>query len=407
LDTLRYGREIRWLYQIALLVFLVTIGLGMARGLGIIDFKDRNQILTHLHSGTIGWISLGLIATILWLFGGTATRQGEERYVTWISIILAVSVPIYVVAWWTGILPFRAISGAFVLLGIVLFVVWLVGQAMSIGYRQLTTPKLGAVVGLVTLVVGSTIGVILQVQYASGTSILPGDPVGAHAETQVTAYLVLVAMSVAYWRLLGDNRTARGTWMVWLFFTGGAIIAVALLANVLPASVAYIPLDIAAFVIFLTLAWRRIVAPGWLEAGAARHYAVAIPFGLVYLAIFVYLIFGFAVLQLWKDISEVPPNLIPASEHPLFVGMVTNILFGLLYDLNRDRRSIWPWADHVLFWGMNLAVAAFTLALLLNAEAAFRFITPVLGLSILVGIITHTMRLRTGSTIAMEPMPSS
>ena len=52
----RYGREVRWLYPTAMLVFLVTIGLGMARGLGVIDFKDPNQVLTHLHAGTIGWI---------------------------------------------------------------------------------------------------------------------------------------------------------------------------------------------------------------------------------------------------------------------------------------------------------------------------------------------------------------
>jgi hypothetical protein len=38
-------------------------------------------------------------------------------------------------------------------------------------------------------------------------------------------------------------------------------------------------------------------------------------------------------------------------------------------------------------------VAAFTLAILLNATGAFAFITPVLGLSILTGIVTHTMRL--------------
>ena len=73
---------------------------------------------------------------------------------------------------------------------------------------------------------------------------------------------------------------------------------------------------------------------------------MAIPFAFVYLAVFMYLIFGFAVLGLWKDVSEVPPNLIPAAEHPLFVGMVTNILFGLLLDLSGNRR-IWPWADHV------------------------------------------------------------
>jgi uncharacterized protein (DUF486 family) len=400
MDRLRYGQEIRWLYQAALLLFLVTIALGMARGLRLIDFEDRNQFLTHLHSGVIGWITLGIIGTVLWIYGGTAVRARDERYVTWTTLVLIVAVPIYIAAWWTGNLPFRAVGGAFVLLGIALFAIWVVREASRIGYSNLTTPQLGSVVGFVTFVVGSTLGVLLQVQFASGGSFLPGGTVGAHAETQITGYLVLVAMSIAYWRLHGDDRTRRGTWMVWLFFVGAVFIAVALLIDVLPLTTIYIPLDIAAFVLLLTLTWQRVVSPGWLTAGSARHYAIAIPFALVYLVIFIYLILGFAVLKIWPTFADVPPNLIPASEHPLFVGMVTNTLFGLLYDFTADRRR-WPWADEVLFWGMNIAVAAFLVAILANAEDAFKFITPVLGLSLLVGIVANSVRL--WSVPAIEP----
>ena len=392
MDRLRYGQEIRWLYQAALLLFLITIALGMSRGLGLIDFADRNQYLTHLHSGVIGWITLGMVATVLWIYGGPAQRSTNEQYVTWTALLLVVAVPIYIVAWWTGNLPFRAAAGAFVLLGIVSFAVWLVREAARIGYANLTTPRLGAVVGFVTLVVGSTLGVALQIQFASGSSFLPEGAVPAHAETQITGYLVLLAMSIAYWRLHGDDRTARGTWMVWLFFVGAVFVAVAVLTNILPLTALYIPLDITAFVLLLTLTWRRVVSPGWLTAGSARHYAIAIPFALVYLVIFIYLIVGFAVLKLWPTFADVPPNLIPATEHPLFVGMVTNTLFGLLYDLNADRRR-WPWADEILFWGMNIGVAAFLVAILANAGDTFKFITPVLGLSILVGIVVHSMRL--------------
>jgi putative effector of murein hydrolase len=102
---------------------------------------------------------------------------------------------------------------------------------------------------------------------------------------------------------------------------------------------------------------------------------------------------AFAVLKLWTDIEEVPASLIAGSSHPLFVGMVTNVLFGLLFDLNRERRSIWPWADHVVFWGISLSTAAFTIAILLEADWAFKFITPVLGIAIVVGIAAHSLRL--------------
>ncbi|HEX9635422.1 MAG TPA: hypothetical protein VGB34_08080 [Candidatus Limnocylindria bacterium] len=393
MNGIRFGREIRWLFQTALLMFLVTISLGMARGLDLIDFENRNQSLTHLHSGTIGWITLGIFASVLWLYGGREDRRAGDGFVTWTTVLLVAAVPLYLLAWWTGNLPFRAVTGTALLVGIVLYVGWVVREAARVGYRALTTPRLGAVIGLVTLVIGSTLGVLLQIQFATGTSLLPGDPIGAHAETQISAYLVLVAMSLSYWRLHGDDRTRRGTWMVWLFFLGGAIIAISLLANQVQAAVAYIPLDLAAFVIFLTLAWRQVVSPGWLTADSRRHFAVAIPFALLFLGIFIYLIVGFAVLQIWPTFEDVPPTLIPASEHPLFVGMVTNILFGTLFELNRQRRAFWPWADHVVFWGVCLGALALTLTLLFEQEQFLPVITPVLGLSILTGIVTHSARL--------------
>jgi hypothetical protein len=395
MNGMRFGREIRWLFQTALLMFLVTIGLGVARGIGLVDFDDRNQALTHLHSGTIGWITTGIFAAVLWLYGGSEPRRDGDGFVTATALILAVAVPLYLLAWWTGNLPFRAAAGTALLLGIVMYVGWVVREAARTGYRRLSTPRLGAAIGLVTLVVGSTLGVLLQIQFASGALALPEGSIGAHAETQISAYLVLVSMSLAYWQLHGDDRTRRGTWMVWLFFVGGAIIAIALLTNQVQASAAYIPLDLAAFGIFLSLVWRRVVAPGWFVANSNRHFAIAVPFALLFLGIFIFLIVGFAVLQIWKEFSEVPPNLIPASEHPLFVGMVTNILFGVLFELNRERRSFWPWADHVVFWGISLGALTLTLALLLDQEQLLPFITPILGLSILTGVITHSVRLQT------------
>jgi hypothetical protein len=395
MNDMRFGREVRWLFQTALLMFLVTIGLGMARGLGWIDFENRNQALTHLHSGTIGWVTLGIFAAVLWLYGGNEPRRSGDGFVSTTALILVVAVPLYLLAWWTGNLPFRALTGTALLLGIVMYVGWVVREAARTGYRRLSTPRLGAVIGLVTLVVGSTLGVLVQIQFATDAVALPEGTVAAHAETQVSAYLVLISMSLAYWLLRGDDRTRRGTWMVWLFFTGGAIIAIALLTNQIQASAAYIPLDLAAFVVFLTLAWRQVVSPGWFVADSRRHFAIAIPFALLFLGIFIFLILGFAVLQIWKEFSEVPENLIPASEHPLFVGMVTNILFGVLFELNRARRTFWPWADHVVFWGVSLGALALTLALLLDQEQLLPIITPILGLSILTGIVTHSVRLQT------------
>jgi len=47
----------------------IGIAKGMARGIGLVSFEDRNVVLTHLHSGTIGWMTLGIVATVLWIYG--------------------------------------------------------------------------------------------------------------------------------------------------------------------------------------------------------------------------------------------------------------------------------------------------------------------------------------------------
>jgi hypothetical protein len=156
---------------------------------------------------------------------------------------------------------------------------------------------------------------------------------------------------------------------------------------------AYLPLDIAAFVLLFSLTWRKVLSPGWMRADSARHYAVAIPFAATFLVIFGYIIVSF-VSGTYKTPADIPENLFAASVHPLFVGMATNVLFGRLVDFNRDRRAILPWADHVVFWGITFAVAAFTIVLVMNATDLFKFVTPILGISILTGIAAHTWRLQ-------------
>ena len=82
------GRWVRNLYLVAMGVFLVTIVIGIVNGLDIYEF-DRNQLLTHVHSGTLGWITLGIVASAMWL-----TRAADRR----LAISLAILIPIYVAA---------------------------------------------------------------------------------------------------------------------------------------------------------------------------------------------------------------------------------------------------------------------------------------------------------------------
>jgi len=105
----------RNLYLVSMAVFVVTISIGILNGADAVEF-DRNQILTHVHSGTIGWITLSLVATAFLLFGAADRR---------LATAVAILVPVYVGAFYTGSFQLRAIAGSLLLVVIVWLFVWL------------------------------------------------------------------------------------------------------------------------------------------------------------------------------------------------------------------------------------------------------------------------------------------
>ena len=144
----------RSLYLVAMGVFLVTIGIGILNGLDAVEF-DRNQILTHVHSGTVGWLTLAIVATTFLVY-----RAADAR----LAIALAIMVPVYVVAFYTGSFPFRAISGVVLLVVILWLLVWTWRTYLG-GERSL--PRLGLALALTTFTYGAIVGVLLQVGFAA------------------------------------------------------------------------------------------------------------------------------------------------------------------------------------------------------------------------------------------------
>jgi len=57
----------------------------------------------------------------------------------------------------------------------------------------------------------------------------------------------------------------------------------------------------------------------------------------------------------------------------------------------------------VLFWGMNFGMVGFVISLLLDARILERIFTPIMGLSILLALLTYTLRMhRTSEPEAIE-----
>src|SRR5690606_13131356 len=59
--------EVKLLLQVAMAVFVWTVVIGILNGADVVDF-DRMVLLSHVHAGTLGWITTSVIAASLWLF---------------------------------------------------------------------------------------------------------------------------------------------------------------------------------------------------------------------------------------------------------------------------------------------------------------------------------------------------
>ena len=237
----------RDLYLVAMAIFVVNIVIGILNGADVVDF-DRNQILTHVHAGTIGWLTLTIVASTFLLF-----RAADRR----LMLVLAVLVPIYVFAFYTGNLVLRAVGGTALLIAIAWLLWWLWGQFLA-GER--TLPRLAVTLGVTSFGYGALIGVLIQVSLAAGVTLLPGDSIGAHASAMTFGYLVLVAMGLIEWRILGTRDLPKaGLIQVGALFLGGLTISVSLLAGAAQAGGGiYLLTQLVAVVLFAVRIWPRM-----------------------------------------------------------------------------------------------------------------------------------------------------
>ena len=135
---------------------------------------DRATLLTHLHSGTLGWITMGVIGIAIWMFA----REREDLSAA--VMLSAFGTAAYVMAFWSGVFILRGVFGL-AELAIIVYWWWFVYTRVTAegGIGRVEIPKLAVLLGLTTLVIGSTLGVIVQVMLATATRCDRHRPRGA------------------------------------------------------------------------------------------------------------------------------------------------------------------------------------------------------------------------------------
>lgn len=66
-------RDVVPLLFAAMAIFVLTVVMGILNGTDLVDLP-HGASLAHVHSGTLGWITLSIFAAAAWIFGARMPR---------------------------------------------------------------------------------------------------------------------------------------------------------------------------------------------------------------------------------------------------------------------------------------------------------------------------------------------
>lgn len=377
--------EIRTLLLAAMVIFSYTIGIGILNGTDLVDF-DKRRILSHVHGGTLGWLTLGVFAAALWLFGdGKSVSARERQVVRFLTVAAILSVVSYVAAFAFTYGNWRPILGTVTTAVIAGFTVWVIYRSR---FTELGVPHVGFLAALGTSIVGGVLGILLGLELATGDNWLPGD-VGAHPATMVVGFLVPVGLAMAEWAFFfpkPPKATRLGVIQMAFPFAGGLVLMLSMLLEVTALAPIAILLQIAGFAIFLKRLWPSFRSVSLSEASPGRH-AIMTAVGLA----FVIGLAQYFVIKYEGDFDLVPAHQLLALDHGQFIGMMTNALFAMLMAATVGPRG--NRVDQVVFILVNVGIAGFVVGLLGDVTALKRIFTPLMGTGLVIGLAVYAARL--------------
>jgi hypothetical protein len=387
--------EIRLLLQAALVLFVITVVIGILNGADVVEFSHA-KLLTHVHAGTLGWITLSALAASLWLFGVGQFSEGQQRTGRYLAYGAALLVPLYVAAFFTTHGIMRPIIGACVMAVFFVFFGWVYARLRVV---EMTVPHLGVLAAVTSSAVGAILGVLLGIQIARGERVLPEGGEDAHPAMMVIGFLVPLGMALIEWTLRNGKAplpvTTAGKVQIGLPFIGGLLVMFGLLLDLVPLVALSLPFEIIGVIIMIKRLLPDVTAVDW--GNSLGRFSVvsmiALPLDLVW--------FTYMLMKYEGDFDLAPEREILALDHLLFIGVVTNAVFALMSIATAARREMWSWVDTVVLVGVNIPLALFWIGLVSDSDHMIQMATPIMGTSILLALLTFTLRLQSSRGVAL------
>lgn len=372
---------VRLLLRGALVIFVITVVIGILNGLDVWDVP-HHTLLTHVHSGTLGWITLGVFGAA----GAMLTRSGES--IRSMAVFGVVSMAAYILAFGsveftTGSIQ-RPIGGTLALISITWFFVWAIRAKKGESY---TVAEFGIVLALGFLLFGAILGVLLGLQLG-GVEIVPQGRTEAlynsHPSAMVIGYVILAGASMIEWLIqarvprLSESRS--GMIQMLLLLLGGVITVVGFLAEIDPLIQASVPLQVVATVMLLVRHRSRLGASSWGPGLGPKLVRTAVVGLVAVVAFIVALVIQFSG---GVAISDLGPILL-SMDHSNFILVMTSLIFAVLL-IETDVRERLITISYAL---MVIGAVGFVAGLLLESAGLKRVFTPILGLGLLHGIFS-------------------
>jgi hypothetical protein len=392
-------RSLRIIFIGSALLFLINIYFGFSNALtdGAIA---REQVLIHLHAGSIGWITLSAIGFAIWMVTGSrAVSPSYARRVRVLAIVAVLVFAAYIPNFWlafggssvTALLPvFGSLS---------VLTIWAAAILVAAQLRRqpvLTNVHLLAAGALLVAAIGATVGALLGLERVIGLFLpLPAaERVGAHAGMMDT-YLFLIAAAIveAVVRPAGQRWSWSGAAQAASWTAGASIVPIAFFLGavdqLLPVFGLLLLLGLAIFLV--RVAWRAIILGPM--ANGIRPWAF---FGTVWLVVFMGL-FLMAVAS--GDFASLPAWFGAAFVHSGFVGMMTNLILAVHSARAAASANVVAWGEAAGMWTLNLGLVVF---IGLKIAADVRIGALLMGVGVLISVGTMLARLWSSGTTAVE-----
>lgn len=374
----------RTLFRAALLIFVVTILIGILNGAGLWS-PPHNLAMTHVHAGTLGWITLAVIAAAVIALVSGPNDAAATRTMATVAIAATLA---YVGAFAATSGIVRPIAGTLMLVAIVWVLIWAWGRYQA---SSKSPGQLGLFLALVSLTIGGIQGVLLGLFIARGG--IPGMSTdtaiaiaGAHPPAMLIGYLILAGAAVCHFVLDGPS-TKPGRLVMWGLFVAGLVANASFVFRIDDLIPVATLLEVIAIIVLLVHLRSRLAPSAWRGGGAENFARIGTIFLGVGVILLVYVVQLLVSGQLDPAAGTGPMGALLAFDHAMFIGVMTNALFALI------ARTSGIGANPVTIWGVNIALAIFLVGLVADVGVLIQIGAPLMGLLLLHAVAIFTMRL--------------